>query len=507
MDIKELVELAKQALSELQRHKVAAVLGAVALAFVIFFVGVQLPQSYSSSALIQADRKEALEPLLAGRTNTSRLKEIPPNTILIETIYSPLILRKTALKLGMISGASSDAQIYSAENLLANRLSHKPVDNKLVRIFFTSDDPKYSRDALEALIDVFMENASKQRLTESTEAYDFISAQAEEYARQLADAEAKLSDFKINNLDGTEAEAFDRVNELKVDIQELTFSVDDNTARAAKLREQIAKEGFIQQARTDQNILLGQLREAELKLQTLQLSFQDDYPDIVTAKSQIAQINAELAQLRSEFPNLPTEGSGDERSLFEELRSTLSALEQDTESKLRRKQSLQALLNEETSRVSKIAVDQAKLSALTRDYDKTQQIYEEMLQKRETAKLSLTIDEEGKGMTYKVSEPPSMPLSSQGLPPSLFIAAGPLIAGLAPLGLCLAFVILDPRVRYGITSNLKLPEGLDIVVSIPSYHNESTPILKSWSNIALAIFVIAAGAAYVWLAYIWLQSN
>jgi len=168
------------------------------------------------------------------------------------------------------------------------------------------------------------------------------------------------------------------------------------------------------------------------------------------------------------------------------------------------KQSLEKLLTKESQRADKAAIDQAMLSELTRDYDKTKQIYEEMLQRRENAKLSVAIDEQGQGMTFHIQERPLMPVSAQGPPQILFIAAAPFLAAMFPLGLCFVYVFLDPRIRYGMLSKSKLPDTIDIVVDIPAYSQEALNHNRAKTNWLLVSLVVVAAILYGYLASFWL---
>ncbi len=500
MDIKELIALCKHTLHELASHKVAATLAAIFTAFLIFFVGVSLPQSYVSSALIEAERKSIIEPLLKGRAQV----DISPVSVVLETLYSNKIMERSARELGLIDQNSTLEQIESARKLLSERLSHRVIDDKLLRLTFGSSSAEYSHQALSVLVDTFMMVATEEKVAESEEAYRFISEQVEKYKKQLAQAESRLSNYKIQNMDATERESFNRITELRTELEELELRIDEGQAKTRSLRTQIDKEGNLQQARSSLSQLLIKQRQAENTLQNLQLSFQEDYPDIVSTKSQIAQIQQEIAKLREQHPNLPSEVSQEETTLFDELRANLSAIELETESLVRRKQSLEKLLTKESQRADKAAIDQAMLSELTRDYDKTKQIYEEMLQRRENAKLSVAIDEQGQGMTFHIQERPLMPVSAQGPPQILFIAAAPFLAAMFPLGLCFVYVFLDPRIRYGMLSKSKLPDTIDIVVDIPAYSQEALNHNRAKTNWLLVSLVVVAAILYGYLASFWL---
>ncbi len=504
MDIKAIFAIIRYALKELMLRRIPATILFIAIAFTVFLVGVNLPQNYTSTALVQAERKNIIEPLLKGR---AEITEITPVSIVLETLYSERLLSHVAIRLGLTNAESTPDEVTNARRKIAREMYHQIKDDNVLRLFYTSDSPEQSHENLNAVISVFREDANKQQRDESEEAYVFISEQVDKYREQLTEAESRLSDYKLNNMDGTEAEALDRVLQLRAEIEEIEINIDENQAKATSLSQQIKIEGELQQARMKLTSLQIQRTTLENNLQNLQLAFQDDYPDIVSTKNQLALVVEDIAAVRAENPTLPSEISGDEVSLFEGLRTALSNNELETESLTRRKQSLTRILARENLRADSLTLHQAKLAELTRDYDKTKQIYEELLQRRENASLSVTIDEAGQGMSYKFREMPTMPTSAEGPPPAIFIAIAPVLGIVTLFGLSFAYVFLDPRIRYGVVSKAKIPEGIDIIVNIPSYEKEPIISLSSKTNWILFAVLVIAGIAYGYIAMEWLSAN
>jgi len=106
------------------------------------------------------------------------------------------------------------------------------------------------------------------------------------------------------------------------------------------------------------------------------------------------------------------------------------------------------LLNEEYERRKRIAGQQSELSELTRDYDVIKSVYNDMLGRKEKARLSMTLSNEGQGMNYKIQEPPVYPIAPEGLRFLHFVLLGPALGLLASLGLAFVYVLLDDRVRF-----------------------------------------------------------
>jgi hypothetical protein len=107
----------------------------------------------------------------------------------------------------------------------------------------------------------------------------------------------------------------------------------------------------------------------------------------------------------------------------------------------------ESLLDEELGRSRRIAASESTLAELTRDYEVNRDIYQDMLRRRENARVSMELDRERRGLTMRIQDPAQMPVRPSGLSLT-HIAAGGLLAAIAvPLGLLFLLVRFDPRVR------------------------------------------------------------
>ena len=114
----------------------------------------------------------------------------------------------------------------------------------------------------------------------------------------------------------------------------------------------------------------------------------------------------------------------------------------------------------ELANAETVAAKQATYKELTRDYDVTKDVYEDMLKRRESARLSMTLDIEGQGVSFKIHEPASYPLRSDGLQLMHFAAIGPVLGLALPVGLIVLLVIMDPRIRSASFMVDKLPSHM-----------------------------------------------
>ena len=127
----------------------------------------------------------------------------------------------------------------------------------------------------------------------------------------------------------------------------------------------------------------------------------------------------------------------------------------------------QALLAEELERSRKIVGSEAEVASLTRAHDVNREIYEDLLQRRENARVSMSLDADGRSLGFQIQEPASLPLQSSGLRLMHFAAAGLALAVLVPLLLLSVLVKHDPRVRSPL--QLEREAGLPVLAAIPRH--------------------------------------
>src|SRR3546814_17963166 len=75
----------------------------------------------------------------------------------------------------------------------------------------------------------------------------------------------------------------------------------------------------------------------------------------------------------------------------------------------------ESMLDDEMARSRGIAASEGALAELNRDYDGNREIYQDMLRRREHARVPMGLDQETRGLTLRVHAPPTIPLRPPGL--------------------------------------------------------------------------------------------
>jgi len=500
MDKTFLIELLKSLKFEAIRFRGWVVLLFIAVSFAPLVAGYLWPNSYSTEATLHADESNIIEPLLKGRASVT---DVDRATQAREALYTRRVMEKAAREAGLIDGQSTDDDKARVLQDLRNKVNVQTEGKNVFKVSYASNDPDKTFRVLNSVVNVFIEDTARKKREESANAFNFIDSQVESYKRQLELAEEKLKEFRAQNTDGTESQVSSRINSLRNQIESLKLDIEDSESRLQSIEQQLEEESRYQSAKGEVERLREKRQDMSRQLEQLRLQYQDNYPDVVSLRQQIQDLDEEIAAL--EFSGGYSGGEQVENPLYEELRKQQSVAEVELQAQKRRLESLQRLLEEEHERAERVAENQAQLSEFTRDLEVTRDVYEEMLQRKESARLSMTLDVEGQGVRYKIQEPASFPLNPSGLRYVHFAAVGPFVGLLAPLGLLLAYIMLDPRIRSATSLQRQLPEGVELIGVIPHYHTPLAERLLRKDMLVLLGLSLVAMVGYVVLGIYWYE--
>lgn len=493
MDLQLLLDTLRAVKLELYRKRVMATVvfmlvtaGVLAIAFVT-------PKTYTSEAVLYADQSSLLQPLLRGQAEVSQLDRINEAR---ELIQSRTFLEQVAVDTGLISGTEDDQQRNAAIASLRKQVNLRVTNRSFLELTYSSSEPDQSFQVLSAVLNRFLERTARKKRSESQGAFEFIDSQVKAYQRQLEEAEQRLKDFRVRNQDGTESNVTARIERLRGDIETLKLEIEQTESQVRLTRSQLAQEQPVRRITLDAGWSSAERRLAALRQErdSLLLQYHERHPDVVSVTGQIADLEQQVAtQTDDQREGGLTEVM--ENPVYESLKLQLAESTTRLEVQKNRLASLQTLLDEAFQRSERVAANQAELSELTRDYDVTREVYEDMLQRRERARLTMTLDVQGEGVSYRIQEPASYPVTWDGLQLYQVGIAGPFLGSATVLGLLVMLVMFDQRVRSARTLQLALPPAIPVLATVPHYSS-------SWKDrlfrrdvmmllMVLALFMVA----------------
>jgi len=488
-------------LKELNQHKgKAAICFAVVMATVVT-AGFFWPKKYEASAIIYADDQNIIKPLLAGQAETTR-PDVDQLALVRERLTSNQILEQVLLEAKLVDNLDDKYRVQPLLRALQAGVSVTEAGHNHTKIAYRAKDPSQAYLIASTLTNVFISNSARIKRQESGEAYTFIDSQVKTYKGQLQAAEEKLKNFKSANAESGEDSIAKRVAELRSSLESYNLELQIARARRDELRQQLNHESEYIAQRYKADVYRDAMSQAQSKLDTLRLSYQETYPDIVALKQQIADLERTIAQTQNQpVANGGTQGSN-ANPVYQKLKTDLSDAEVQVRTLELRLTSTQRLLDTELGHSRQSAEYQAQLAELTRDYNVTRQIYEDMLERKEKARLSVALDVQGQGLNYKIQEPPVYPTAPVGLRFVHFFMAAPLVGLLVPIGLLVAYIQLDPRIRFVDNLQAALPSSVPVLAVVPHVATpfERRLMRSQWNYIGVFVAVILLVYAVVAVA-------
>ncbi|PUA27577.1 MAG: chain length-determining protein [Cellvibrio sp. 79] len=466
------------------------------------FLGLSLiwPKTYTTSAVLFADVTNIIEPLLKGRAEVTKIDRSEQAG---EVIYTRNNMLAAATEAGLVTKQTDEVQQDRIIRQIRSAITiRKERNNNHFTVSYSADNPDKSFEVLNAIVNVFIEDTARKKREESVGAYNFIDAQVQTYKKQLESAEEKLKEFNAKNTDGSEESVSNRISGLRQEIEALKITIEETQARMNTIQQQLGSEGQYLQAKGQVDDLRQRRTVLSGQLEQLLLSYQESYPDIISLRTQIADVDMAIEKMQSSGAVF---GNADkvQNPLYEELRKQVADADVNLRTQKRRMQSLVSLQEQEYERQQRIASNQAQLSELTRDYNVTKKVYEEMLQRKEAARLSMTLDIEGQGVSYRIQEPASFPLKPSGITFIHFVVIGPVAGLILSLGLLVLYVLFDPHFRSARSLQRQLPDDIELIGVIPHYKSPLGERLFKKDMLLILVILSASLAAYIGIAVFW----
>lgn len=464
-----------------------------AIALLTLLLGLlALPRSYTSSVTILAQQSDIIQPLLEGRAVATGV--IDRAGMARQVIYSRKVMADILHTGGWLADTPSAVEQDRLIEQIRSRTVITSPRQDLVQISYSDSDPERSFRITERLGQLFIAESLATKERESREAYEFINSRVRDYHRKLSSAEDKLKDYRTVNADaqpGSVAETAARISSLRSQIEQSQLGLLELRSREESLSSQISGESAVTAVQTREGLYRAQLMELQARLDALLLTYTEQYPDVVRTRHQIADIRRSL-QEQETSPATPLAGTGTFSDTqmnphYQALRTQIAEVRRETAAIRSRIGMLDGLLVEEHNRSRRIAASESALSELTRDYEVNRDLYQDLLRRRENARVSMELDREERGLTFRIQDPAVMPVRPTGLRFMHFAIAGLVLAIALPLGLLLLLVRFDPRVRSPAEIERQLPYPLLTVVP---FYKTGRDRRREWLHMAMSAGIV-----------------
>ena len=434
---------------------VAWVVAAIGAAVVLW-----VPDKYEASARIFVDTQSILKPLMSGLAVQPNVEQqvVMLSRTLISRPNVEKLIRMADLDLGEKSKDAQEALIERVTKSL--EIKNVGRDN-LYTLGFRDTSPEKAKRVVQSLVSIFVESSLGDTRKDSDAAKKFIDEQIKSYVTKLEEAETRLKEFKIRNLevqtaDGKDmtsrlGEVGDQLNQARLELREA-----ENARDAAKKQLETEKA---QNASVSSRSLLqesavsvatpeidSRIDSQKRSLDSLLQRFTDQHPDIVSARKLIKDLEdqkrKEVAELRKVAMAMPSAAPSTSLA-YQELSRMLVTSEIQVASLRARVGEYESRFSRARSMMKTAPQIETEFSQLNRDYAIHQKNYQDLVSRRESAVLSGDLEGTSGVADFRLIDPPRV--SPQPVAPNrLLLLPLALLVALAA-GIATAFVASQLR--------------------------------------------------------------
>jgi polysaccharide chain length determinant protein (PEP-CTERM system associated) len=457
---------------------------ALAVSWFISVVGIvvvlAVPDKYEASARIFVDTQNILKPLMSGLA-------IQPNveqqvTMLSRTLISRPNVEKLIRMADLdLSSTSKGAQEKLIEELTASLSISAAGRDNLYTLSYRDQSPDRAKRVVQSLVSIFVESSLGATRKESDSAKKFIDEQIKNYVAKLEEAEERLKEFRLRNLELQNGEGKDmtskvveitaQLNQAKLELREAEKARDSAKRQIEAAKSQtsnITTRSILQESAINVSTPEIDARISSLKqsLDALLQRFTERHPDVVNTRRLLKDLEEqrkkEVLELRKTAMANPVAAAGPSQSLItQELGRMLATSEVQVAALGARVGEYESRLVRAREMMKTAPQVEAEFAQLNRDYGIQKANYEQLVSRRESASMSGELEGASGVVDFRLIDPPRA--SNKPVAPNrLLLLPLALVAGLGG-GLGLAFVLSQLRAVFFDARAVRNTIGLPIL--------------------------------------------
>ncbi len=409
---------------------------------------------------------------------------------------------------------------------IVTRPEDKNIDG--FKISFVAESPEKAQAVANRLTSLFIQQNLESREHQANVTTDFLQERLEIAKEKLVQQEARVRDFKLQNLGELPEQQSGNLAVLS-GLQSQLQNIQAGTARAQEQRvylqsllndyQGLAARGLpiTNAGGGAQNTIdpiataKSELARLKAKKSTLLSIYTPEHPDVIKVDEEIAQAQSLLKSLRTakvdkqeDDPAAGKAGSPDSLPLnsgvdtsLAQVKSQLASNGVELTNLARDEKQVKAEIEHYQERLNLTPVREQQLAGLMRDYDLLKQDYTDLLGKETQSRLAASLEKRQAGQQFRLVDRPSLPVVPSW-PKRLPIGLGGLAGGLA-LGAALAFLIDVKDGFFYSEKELATHFPLPLVVAIPVLPTAAERRSQQWKRgfeylgaSVLAVLVFAA---------------
>ena len=435
---------------------VVAWLAGLAGATFIFFT----PDKYEATARVYVDTQSILKPLLAGLT-------VQPNVdqevaILSRTLISRPNLQKLVRMTDMDLRVRGNEQREHLIEELSKKLAIKSLGrDNLYTITYTDANTQQAVRVVQSLLSIFVESGLSAKNVETGQAKRFIEEQIKSYEQRLTEAENRLKEFKLQNMDLNAPAGGDFFNNM-ASLSENLNQARQQLQEATRARDSLKQQMTEQQDEQPPSLLgdadsapSGSTPEADARLMTLNknlddmlLRYTDNHPDVINTRRIIKEVETQRAEERQRLAQERRKGGGGSvNPVYAPLKMALAQAEAQLAAMQARVKDFERREGQLRERARSVPEREAQFAALNRDYAVHKRNYDNLVARREAAQISGDVESATGVAAFRIIDPPRVSPNPVAPNRQMMMPLALLAALAAGIGATYLFSLLHPTVH------------------------------------------------------------
>lgn len=421
---------------------------AIVIAWPLLIAGVlvvdHLKDRYTAETKVYIDSSSVLKPLLRGLAIQSDFDATV--RLMVRKLLSRPNLERAARQMDLDINVQTPEQMERLLKNIRNRVNISGNRSGTYTITYSDEDRSLAIKMVQTLLDIFIEDTLGKSSTESDSAISFLNSQINKYDSLLQNAEERREAFKRKNVgimpeDG--ANYYTQLQQLNTQLENANRSLEEFTNRRNKIKSQLNSLTFSKNSESITTSYDKRISLQEIKLEDLLLLYTEEHPDVINAQ---LVLNSLKKRRKKELQGLQKNNqlTISDNPVQQELQILITKTDADISSLQARASSFRKKKAQLEKLVDILPKVEAELQRLNRDYEVHKKNYNELVGRREQARISEDVESGTEQVKFRIIEPPFAPLKADYPNRVLFDAAVLILALGAGYGIGLLISLFQP---------------------------------------------------------------
>jgi len=511
--MQDVIRLALFYLSGVWRYRwfviiVAAIASPIGWAYVA-----SLPDVYRSSARVYVDTDSVLTPLLSGLAiNTDESQRVRMMTSLL---FGRENMEKLARMTDMDLRANTPEQMDDLIGQLRRSVKLEGAGSNVYVISYANESPDLAKRVVQSMLTIFVESNLGSSRQDQDSAERFLQREIKDYERRLIDAERKVKDFKMRNLDllSEKGSYYDRLKQAKQDL----LKAQDDLALAQSRRDEMEQqldymesEGaslpyfqtwLDESSKEVTSPLDAKISQMESQLDELLLRYTERHPEIIAMRKGLARLVERRNRERDDYVEeqrhneVAVVQSLSQSPVYQEMKLRLAGAETEVAEQETRVATLRDKIEKFQTAVDEVLQIEAEQQQLNRDYGILRDNHQTLLKRLEQARLTREVDTSVDTVKFRTLDPPKVPNKPSG--PNRIGLASQVFGGALAAGLGIAFLLAQLRPVFFDRRQLSEVTGVPVLGSINMMSVPRQRLRAALSAFAFSVALLLLLGCYV----------